>query len=103
MFVVRCLLFDANTVFLTISIPESGGKRGRWSPAKTGKDKRKENASRDGRNRGKASLRVGTGRRGRSAAEISARRGSLKRKDRSAQKAAKAEAALERKTVNLPE
>ncbi|CAB9531213.1 hypothetical protein (Partial), partial [Seminavis robusta] len=37
----------------------------------------------------------------RSSAELSRRRGSLKRRDRSAEKAARAEAAIERKTVNL--
>ena len=50
----------------------------------------------------RASLRVGTGKKGR-AAEITQRRGSLRRRDRSADKAAKEEAAIERKTVHLPE
>jgi hypothetical protein len=50
----------------------------------------------------KASLKISTGRKGRSA-EISSRRGSLKRRDKSSVKAAKEEAALERKTVYLPE
>lgn len=56
----------------------------------------------DGRNQRKTSLRIGPGRKGRGA-ELSQRRGSLKKRDRSAEKAMKAEAALERKTVNLPE
>ena len=50
---------------------------------------------------GRVSLRIGTGKRGRQAA-IRQRRGSLKRKDRSAEKALKEERALERRTVVLP-
>ena len=50
----------------------------------------------------KTSLRIGTSRKGRGA-ELSSRRGSLKKKDRRADKAARAEAAIERKTVYLPE
>jgi hypothetical protein len=50
----------------------------------------------------KASLKITTGKKGRSA-EINSRRGSLKRRDKSSEKAAKEEAALERKTVYLPE
>jgi hypothetical protein len=50
----------------------------------------------------KTSLRIGTGKKGRSA-EVNGRRGSLRRRDRSGQKAAKEEAAVLRKTVNLPE
>lgn len=50
----------------------------------------------------KTSLRIGTGKKGRTA-EINGRRGSLRRRDRSSQKAAKEEAAIERKTVYLPE
>lgn len=50
----------------------------------------------------KTSLRIGTGKKGRTA-EINGRRGSLRRRDRSSQKAAKEEAAIERKTVCLPE
>lgn len=56
----------------------------------------------DGRNR-RQSLRIGTsGKKGRSA-ELSRRRGSLKKRDRSAAKAAREEAAIERRTVQLPE
>lgn len=47
------------------------------------------------------SLRVGGGKKG-GQAEISLRRGSLKRKDRSQVKAMKEERALERRTVYLP-
>lgn len=51
----------------------------------------------------KNSLRVGgAGRKGRSA-ELTQRRGTLKRRDRAGAKEARAEAALERKTVYLPE
>jgi hypothetical protein len=53
-------------------------------------------------NNRKTSLRLGTGKKGRSAT-INQRRGSLRRRDRSGQKAAKEEAAIERKTVYLPE
>lgn len=48
------------------------------------------------------SLRVGTGKKGRRAMG-NQRRGSLKKRDRSAAKAARAEAAVERNTVSLPE
>jgi hypothetical protein len=51
---------------------------------------------------GKQSLRLGTSRKGR-AAEASNRRGSLKRRDRRSEKERKAEAAIERKTIQLPE
>jgi len=50
---------------------------------------------------GRVSLRIGTGKRGRQSA-LRQRRGSLKRKDRSAEKARKQERALERRTVVLP-
>jgi hypothetical protein len=50
----------------------------------------------------KASLRLGTSRKGR-AAEVLNRRGSLKRRDRRSEKEARLEAAIERKTVVLPE
>jgi hypothetical protein len=64
------------------------------------KDKREKEADRPSSAR--TSLRVGTTKKGR-AAETSQRRGSLKKRDRSMEKALRAEAALERKTVNLPE
>ncbi len=67
------------------------------------KDRTKEKfAGDDGRNSRTASLRIGTGKKGRGA-EISQRRGSLKRRNRVADKEAKAERALERRTVALPE
>lgn len=50
----------------------------------------------------RTSLRVTTSKKGRGA-ELSQRRGSLKRRDRTAEKEARAEAALERRTVSLPE
>jgi hypothetical protein len=56
----------------------------------------------EGGNNRKASLRVGNGRKGRGT-ENNQRRGSLKRRDRTAEKVAKAEMALERRSVNLPE
>ena len=64
------------------------GARGRRPPAQ------------DARNQNRNSLRVGTGRRG---AVMGNRRGSLKKRDRTAEKEAKAEAALERNTVQIPE
>ena len=48
------------------------------------------------------SLRIGTGKKGRSA-EKNNRRGSLKKRDRSKEKMMKEEAALERRTIQLPE
>ena len=48
------------------------------------------------------SLGIGTGKKGRSA-EKNMKRGSLRRRDRSAEKAARLEAAIERKTVSLQE
>jgi hypothetical protein len=57
---------------------------------------------REGRNQRRTSLRIGTGRKGRGA-ELSQRRGSLKKRDRTAEREARAEAAMERRTVRLPE
>jgi hypothetical protein len=59
-------------------------------------------ATEDEGSKRKASLRLGTSRKGR-AAEVLNRRGSLKRRDRRAEKEARLEAAIERKTVVLPE
>lgn len=56
---------------------------------------------RDSRNTGRTSLRLGTGRKGRGA-ELSQRRGSLKKRDRTAEREAREEAAIERRTVHLP-
>lgn len=57
----------------------------------------------EGRKRGvKTSLRLGTSRKGRGA-EVTQRRSSLKKRDRRAEKEAKEEAAVERKTIFLPE
>lgn len=56
----------------------------------------------DARNQRKTSLKLGTTRKGR-AASLSNRRGSLRKRDRTAEKEAKAEAAEERRTVYLPE
>eukprot|EP00529_Nitzschia_sp_RCC80_P000410 CAMPEP_0113493894 /NCGR_PEP_ID=MMETSP0014_2-20120614/28828_1 /TAXON_ID=2857 /ORGANISM="Nitzschia sp." /LENGTH=860 /DNA_ID=CAMNT_0000387773 /DNA_START=129 /DNA_END=2711 /DNA_ORIENTATION=- /assembly_acc=CAM_ASM_000159 len=73
-----------------------GGKR-------RGTTDRKDNAGSDGRNRGKTSLGLGTSSRKGRAAQMSNRRGSLRRRDRTAEKEAKAEAAEIRLTVNLPD
>ena len=50
----------------------------------------------------RASLRIGTGKKGR-AASLTSRRGSLKKRDRSSQKEAKAEMRLKRRTVQIPD
>lgn len=52
------------------------------------------------RTKRKTSLRITSGRRG---SELTQRRGSLRKRDRTAQREAKLEAALERRTVYLPE
>jgi hypothetical protein len=57
----------------------------------------------DSRNRGKTSLRLGGSGRKARAASLSSRRGSLRKRDRNAEKVAKAEAAENRRTVWLPE
>ena len=55
----------------------------------------------DKRNARRNSLRIGTGRKGNRGGGN--RRGSLKKRDRTAEKEARAEAALERNTVQIPE
>jgi xanthine dehydrogenase iron-sulfur cluster and FAD-binding subunit A len=84
----------------------SGGEPGReqkFAYKKKQPDRRrKDKDDNDGRNNRRASLRVGTGKKGR-AASLSNRRGSLKKRDRTAEKEARAEAAIERKRVNLPD
>jgi hypothetical protein len=77
-----------------------GPDKRRRTPAKK-KDER-GGANDDGRNVRRASLRIGTGKKGR-AASLTSRRGSLKKRDRSAQKEARAERAMERRTVQLPD
>mmetsp|Transcript_23009 Transcript_23009/g.25368 ORF Transcript_23009/g.25368 Transcript_23009/m.25368 type:complete len:844 (-) Transcript_23009:358-2889(-) len=76
---------------------ENGSRRPRRTTAKTGTNtwKKKGDENRKG------VLRVSAMRRGRS--QVNRRRGSLRRRDRSAEKFAKEEAALERKTVCLPD
>mmetsp|Transcript_888 Transcript_888/g.1651 ORF Transcript_888/g.1651 Transcript_888/m.1651 type:complete len:844 (-) Transcript_888:45-2576(-) len=81
-------------------------KRGRGAAGNDSGDRgagrgRKGSANEDSRNSRRTSLRVGSGNRNRGRPNQS--RGSLRRRDRSAEKEAKAEAALERKTVLLPE
>jgi len=74
---------------------KNADRRVRRQPPKTPQKKTYD------RNRGRTSLRIGgTGKKGRGAA-LSARRGSLKRRDRVQEKVIKAERALERKTVQL--
>ena len=70
--------------------------------AKPGAAKKGGDSDEERRKGGKQSLRLGTSRKGR-AAEASNRRGSLKRRDRRSEKERKAEAAIERKTIHLPE
>jgi len=80
------------------------------SPGRGGRGDRKQKkvpggaAAGDDNARGprRPSLRVGTGKKGRRAMG-NQRRGSLKKRDRSAEKAMRAEAAVERNTVSLPE
>lgn len=79
--------------------PSKDGKR-KAKPGKQRKDERDDQA--DVRNQRKTSLKLGTGRKGR-AAETSGRRGSLRKRDRTAEKEAKLAAAEERRTVRLPE
>jgi hypothetical protein len=76
-----------------------GPDKRRRAPAKKKEDRPGSND--DGRNARRASLRIGTGKKGR-AASLTSRRGSLKKRDRSAQKEGRAERALERRTVQLP-
>jgi hypothetical protein len=63
--------------------------------------KRGDSNNQDGPNNRRPSLRVGTGKK--RGVDASQRRGSLRKRDRSAEKTARADAALERKTVYLPE
>jgi hypothetical protein len=77
-----------------------GPDKRRRAPAK--KKEERPGANADGRPVRRASLRIGTGKRGR-AASLTSRRGSLKKRDRSSQKEARAERALERRTVQLPD
>jgi hypothetical protein len=69
---------------------------GRESPKKLDRES-------DGRNRNKASLRLGTAGKKSRNASLSSQRGSLRKRDRSSQREAKAEAAEQRRTVFLPE
>ena len=92
-------------------IPAKDTGRRRGGPAKPTFARKDERPNRkkargrdDERNRPprRTTLRVGTGKKGRGA-ELNQRRGSLKKRDRSAEKEAKAEAAIRRKTISLPE
>ena len=78
-----------------------GGRKRLKQGRKSGKEER-DNRDDGGRNNRKTSLRVGGGRAGR-AASLTTRRGSLKKRDRTAEREAREEAAIERRTVSLPE
>ena len=91
-----------------LSIPDGGGGapgrgdgRKRRQPARKN-DRNQRDGNRDGRNNRRTSLRIGGGRAGR-AASLTSRRGSLKKRDRRAEKEARFEAAMERRRVVLPE
>ena len=79
----------------------AGGGDGR---RKKGRRNKKGGADGEGgRNDRKTSLRLGTSGKKSRAAQLSGRRGSLRKRDRTAEKAAKEEAAMERLTVSIPE
>lgn len=82
--------------------PGMGDNKGTRRGPGGGKPVRKEKKSYNGDKPKKTSLRIGTGKRGRGA-ELSMRRSSLKKRDRTKEKERKEEAALERRTVSLPE
>ena len=78
------------------------GRRGA-PPARTSKTGRgKTNEDDNNPSKRRTSLRITTGRKGRGA-ELTQRRGSLRKRDRSSQREAKLDAALVRRTVVLPE
>mmetsp|Transcript_36526 Transcript_36526/g.74377 ORF Transcript_36526/g.74377 Transcript_36526/m.74377 type:complete len:143 (+) Transcript_36526:282-710(+) len=94
-------LYVAPLISVDVSSDTSKGGRGRARPAK-----RRGGAGGgrgdDAPRRQRVSLRIGTGKKGRQA-QRSRTRGSLRKRDRTAQKVAKEEAAMERRTVSLPE
>ncbi len=78
----------------------TGGPSGGRGPKRNfGK---KKPASNDYAKKPRNSLRIGTGKKGRSA-QKNMSRGSLRRRDRSKEKEMKELAAIERKTIQLPE
>jgi len=87
-----------------------GGGGADMTSGKTDRRKRQPGKRRDGggagsddrRNARRNSLRIGTGKKAR-AASLSSRRGSLRKRDRTAEKEARAEAAEERRTVVIPD
>lgn len=84
--------------------PSKGPSRnldGKRKPGRAGRGVGGRFDDEGGRRGGRVSLRVGTGKRGRQS-EVQQRRGSLRKKDRSREKALKEERALERRTVVLP-
>lgn len=84
--------------------PSAGAGVGRNDKRKRQPGKKREGAKGDdsGRNSRRNSLRIGGGKKSR-AASLGSRRGSLRKRDRTAEKNARAEAAEERRTVSLPE
>lgn len=107
-----CLGITTSLTHFSLSLPKTGGgpgarggpgggPGGKRQPARQKKG-RAGPGDDQGRNNRRASLRIGTGKKGRGA-QLTQRRGSLKKRDRSAEKARRAEAAMERNTVDLPE
>lgn len=105
LFFVPCLPFS------TGGGPAAGGDgafgkdaRGKRQPGGGGRRREKKDGDGDdSRNRGKTSLRIGTNSRKGRAAALSSRRGSLRKRDRTAEREARAEAAEQRRTVSLPD
>ena len=98
-------LFSLSIFYAADDSPPSrdggGGRKRLKQGRKSGREDR-DNRDDGGRNNRKTSLRVGGGRSGR-AATLTSRRGSLKKRDRTAEREAREEAAIERRTVSLPE
>lgn len=84
------------------SVAAAGPGRGRRAPPGGPKKGYQKPRNPDGPRNTRVNLRIGTGKKGRQA-RLAGKRGSLRRKNRTAEKEAKAEAAMERRTVNIPE
>lgn len=90
-------------LFVIVGPPAAGVGVASGAPGRRGDRRQKKTPGGDNaRGPRRPSLRVGTGKKGRRAMG-NRRRGSLKKRDRSAEKAARAEAAVERNTISLPE
>jgi len=89
-----------NSINTASNGPASTNTRGKGA-FKKGKEKKEKENPYD-KKRGRTQLRVGSGKK-QNAASLMRRRGSLKKRDRSGEKEMKAEAALERRTIHLPE